>query len=242
MLENSAPTDKTVQTLAGVFAVVGCDGTGKSTLTRDLVKEMSARGRARRCYLGLVSGEVGDKIKELPFLGVRLEDHLHRKANRALDMEKPVPGLGTAIIMYLFSIWRSLLLRRVIWLSGRGFRIIADRYPQVEIPGFHYDGPGLTEARTENWLVARLAAREQAMYEWMSQYRPALVISLKIDVDTAFARKPDHDIEELRDKIATMPLLRFSEASVVAIDATLPYPEMLAAAIAAIDSYDYSYE
>ena len=222
--------------LPGVFAVVGCDGTGKSTLTRDLVRELRLRGPAQRRYMGLVSGEVGDKIKELPFIGVRLEDNLHTKANRALDMEKPLPGLGTSIIMYLFSIWRSLLLRRVIRDSRRGVKVIADRYPQVEIPGFHYDGPGLTEARTSNWLVRILAAREQKMYLWMAQFKPALVIRLEIDVDSAFERKPDHDIDELRDKIATMPLLAFGGAEVCEIDATVPYKDVLAAALAAIDS------
>jgi hypothetical protein len=75
------------QVLPGVFAVVGCDGTGKSTLTRDLVRELRSKGPAQRRYLGLVSGEVGDKIKDFPFLGVRLENNLHSKANRALDME-----------------------------------------------------------------------------------------------------------------------------------------------------------
>ena len=221
--------------LVGVFAVVGCDGTGKSTLTRDLVTELRAQGPAKRRYLGLVSGEVGDKIKGLPFIGVRLEDNLHRKANRALDMEKPLPGVGTAIIMYLFSIWRSFLLHRVIRLSRRGVKVIADRYPQVEIPGFHYDGPGLTEARTSNWLVSKLAAREQKMYLWMARYKPSLVIRLNIDVESAFARKPDHDIAELQDKIATMPLLKFRGAKVCEIDATIPYQDVLATALAAIN-------
>jgi hypothetical protein len=138
--------------------------------------------------------------------------------------------------MYLFSIWRSLLLRRVIGLSGRGVKVIADRYPQVEIPGFHYDGPGLTEARTSNWLVRKLAAREHGMYQWMAQYKPALVIRLNIDAESAFARKPDHDIAELRDKIATMPLLKFRGAKVCEIDATSPYEEVLAAALSAIDN------
>ncbi len=236
MPDSSTSADEQGHVLTGVFAVVGCDGTGKSTLTRDLVRELLKKGPAKRRYLGLVSGETGDKIKALPFIGVRLEDNLHRKANRALDMEKPLPGLGTAIIMYLFSIWRSLLLRRVIRLSHRGVKVIADRYPQVEIPGFHYDGPGLTETRSDDWLSTRLAAREQQMYEWMSQYKPALVIRLAIDVDTAFARKPDHDIAELRDKIATMPQLKFNDAKVCEIDASVPYPQVLAAAPPAIES------
>ena len=162
----SPPSDLPVL-LNGVFAVVGCDGTGKTTLTADLLASLAAVGPAKRSYLGLVSGEVGDKIKDLPFIGVRLENNLHKKANRALDMEKKLPGTGTALIMYFLSLWRALLMRRVIRLSRRGVEVVTDRYPQVEIPGFHYDGPGLTINRTDNWLVRKLAcANRSCMSGW----------------------------------------------------------------------------
>jgi hypothetical protein len=220
--------------LKGVFAVVGCDGTGKTMLTHDLRTRLNASAPTKRRYLGLVSGEMGDKIKELPFIGVRLENNLHRKANRALDMEKKLPGTGTALIMYLFSLWRALLLLRVRRLSRRGVRVITDRYPQAQIPGFHYDGPGLTELRTSNWLVRKLAQGEQTIYEWMAAQQPTLVIRLTIDETTAHARKLDHDIEELRDKIAVMPRLDYNGAPVHEIDAAIPYQQVLENALQAI--------
>ena len=221
--------------LAGVFAVVGCDGTGKTTLTRDLQNCLSGKALTERRYLGLVSGEMGDKIKDLPFIGARLENNLHKKANRALDMEKKLPGTGTALIMYVMSLWRASLMLRVIRLSRRRVKVITDRYPQVEIPGFHYDGPGLTVNRTNNWLVRKLAAREQKLYEWMAEHKPALVIRLTINAEVAHARKPDHDLAELRDKILMMDRLKFNGARVLEIDATMPYPQMLAAALEAIN-------
>lgn len=224
--------------LAGVFAVVGCDGTGKSTLTHDLLQRLRAQGPAKRSYLGLVSGEVGDKIKALPFIGVRLENNLHTKANRALDMEKKLPGTGTSIIMYILSLWRALLMARVIWQSRRKVKVITDRYPQVEIAGFHYDGPGLTTDRSSHWLVRKLAAQEHKLYEWMAKHRPAVVIRLNIDADEAYARKPDHDIAELRDKIAVMNRLTYNSSVIRDIDATTPYPQVLEAALEAIREAD----
>jgi hypothetical protein len=221
--------------LTGVFAVVGCDGTGKSTLTQDLRDSLRGKGRARRCYMGLISGEMGDKIKDLPFIGVRLENNLHKKANRALDMEKQLPGTGTALIMYVLSLWRASLMLHVIWLSRRRVQVITDRYPQVEIPGFHYDGPGLTVDRTSNWLVRNLAQQEQKLYQWMAAQTPALVIRLNIDAASAHARKPDHDLAELEDKISVMAHLQYNGARVCDIDATQPYPQMLAAALEAIN-------
>ena len=221
--------------LDGVFAVVGCDGTGKSTLTHDLFDRLRSQGPAYRRYLGLVSGETGDKIKELPFIGVRLENNLHKKANRALDMEKKLPGTGTSLIMYVLSLWRALLMLRVIRKSRRQVKVITDRYPQVEIPGFHYDGPGLTMDRSSNWLVRKLATQEQKLYRWMAKHQPSVVIRLNIDAEAAHARKPDHDMGELRDKIAVMNRLTFNGARICDIDATAPYPQVLEAALEAIE-------
>lgn len=235
MPESINPVAPLTAPLTDVFAVVGCDGTGKSTLTRDLLDCLIKQGRAERHYLGLVSGEMGDKIKDLPFIGVRLENNLHKKANRALDMEKKLPGIGTALIMYAMSLWRASLMLRVIWQSRRHVKVITDRYPQAEIPGFHYDGPGLTVGRTSNWLVSKLAMGEQRMYEWMAKHRPTLVIRLKISAEVAHSRKPDHGLPELRDKILVMDRLHFNGARVVDIDATMPYPQMLKAALDAIN-------
>lgn len=58
--------------IPGLIAVVGCDGTGKSTLTTDLVKSLQQHWQTERRYLGLLSGEDGDKIKRLPLVGVWL--------------------------------------------------------------------------------------------------------------------------------------------------------------------------
>ena len=92
--------------LNGVIAVVGCDGTGKSTLTADLLAYLQTKGPTERRYLGLISGEMGDKIKFLPFIGVRLERYLAAKAERAQDMKAKLPGTGIAIIMHILSLWR----------------------------------------------------------------------------------------------------------------------------------------
>src|SRR5690606_21101170 len=53
--------------LPGVVAVVGCDGSGKTRLVKDLVAALRQERPAERRYMGLISGETGDKIKRLPF-------------------------------------------------------------------------------------------------------------------------------------------------------------------------------
>lgn len=222
--------------LDGVVAVVGCDGTGKSTLTADLLNYLRSKGPAERCYLGLISGEMGDKIKLLPLVGVRLERHLAKKAERAQDLRQKSPGMRVALIMHLLSLWRAMQLRRVIRLSRQGVRIIADRYPQAEIYGFRYDGPGIKPEPNHNWLMRKLVEREYALYRRMAGYVPALVIRLNIDAETAHARKPDHSLDELNDKISVMPRLRYNGARILDIDTRVPYPQVLHEALKAIES------
>ena len=227
-------TNEQPVSLAGVVAVVGCDGTGKSTLVADLVRQLGKERPTVRRYMGLVSGETGDKIKELPMIGVWLESYLAAKVRRAQDMKEKVPGLFAAIVMYLFSVWRVYQLGRLQRLSERGVLIIADRYPQREVPGFHYDGPGISAERTTNRLIKWLAVREQRLYDRMALIRPSLVIRLNIDALTAHGRKPDHPLEELQDKIEIMPRLRFNGARLCEIDARMAYPDVLESALRAI--------
>lgn len=228
-----AATPPTV--LQGVIAVIGADGSGKSTLTADIIKSLQPRGPVQRYYLGLVSGEMGDKIKQLPLIGVRLEAHLARKAQRAQDRQHKLPGTGTGLIMYVLSLWRRHRFKRLIALSRQGVTVITDRYPQAEIPGFRYDGPALPGSGSESGLIRWLAAREQMLYEWMASHRPTLVIRLNIDAETAAARKPDHDLAELQDKIAVAPRLRFNGARIVDVDASQPYAQVLGAVLQAVN-------
>ena len=46
-----------------------------------------------------------------------------------------------------------------------------------------------------------LRQRELKLYQWMASYLPVLLIRLGIDEQTAFARKPDHQLAALQEKI-----------------------------------------
>jgi hypothetical protein len=223
--------------LTGVIAVVGCDGTGKSTITADLLAYLQTKGPAERRYLGLISGEMGDKIKCLPFVGVRLERYLAAKAERAQDMKKKPAGTLTAIIMHVLSMWRVSKVKRVKRLSAQSILVVADRYPQAEITGFRYDGPGMRANSQDNWLLRRIAARELKLYQWMAQQKPVLIIRLNIDAVTAHGRKPDHSMAELQDKIDVMPSLNYNGAKLVEIDARAPYAEVWANTLKAVQAF-----
>ncbi len=236
MFKSNTRTSERDAPLTGVIAVVGCDGTGKSTLTADLLASLRSKGTTERRYLGTISGEMGDKIKSLPFIGIKLERYLNAKAQRAQDINKKLPGTFSSLVMYLLSWWRALQLLRVRRLSRQGIMVIVDRYPQAEIPGFHFDGPALTAERTNSWLIRKLAAREQKLYEWMAQQKPDLVLRLNIDAETAHSRKSDHNIIELREKISIMPRLNFNGARIIDLDSRVPYAQVLENALQAVNT------
>lgn len=189
--------------IPGLIAVVGCDGTGKSTLTTDLVKSLQQHWQTERRYLGLLSGEDGDKIKRLPLVGVWLERRLAAKSSKTQSMKTKSPALWAAVIMYCFSLRRMANLRKVQRLAQSGVLVVSDRFPQAEISGFYYDGPGIGVERATGKISMFLAQRERRLYQQMAQYRPELIIRLGIDIETAISASLTMTMPSCRTKSAS---------------------------------------
>lgn len=212
--------------IPGLIAVVGCDGTGKSTLTTDLVKSLQQHWQTERRYLRLLSGEDGDKIKRLPLVGVWLERRLAAKSSKTQSMKTKSPALWAAVIMYCFSLRRMANLRKVQRLAQSGVLVVSDRFPQAEISGFYYDGPGIGVERATGKISMFLAQRERRLYQQMAQYRPELIIRLALILRLP-SRKPDHDYAELQDKIGVMSKIGYNGTKILEIDSRAPYSEVL---------------
>lgn len=202
-----------------VIAVTGCDGSGKSTLTADLVAHLRQQGSTELLYLGQSSGRIVEWIGTLPVIGLSFSRYLLRKSEKVHAERSAAPGSATALVIYLLSRWRTYKFRRMLMMSRRGVLVVTDRYPQTEVPGFRFDGPQLAKTSGGNWLVRKLAAHELQLYQRMAACLPLLVIRLNVDAETAHARKPDHNLTTLREKIAVWPHLRFNGASILDLDA-----------------------
>lgn len=222
-------------TLRGIIAVVGCDGSGKSTLSADLFARLREERPTEYLYLGQSSGNILNWIRGVPVIGQAIGHYLQRRSARAhAKDEKPAsPDVATALVVHLLSRWRLHKFRRMLELSRRGVAVIADRYPQAEVPGFYFDGPGLTVTGTTKGFVRWLAIRELRLYQHMASQVPALLIRLNIDAETAHARKPDHKLTMLRDKVRVIPTLNFNGANILDLDGRTPYPQVLQAALTA---------
>jgi thymidylate kinase len=220
--------------LNNVIAVVGCDGSGKSTLTADLITHLAQHRQVEWLYLGQSSGNIGEWIKNLPIIGASFGRYLARKAERAHSKEASSPDTLTALVIFLLSLWRAHKFRCMLKLARRGVLVITDRYPQAEVSGFYFDGQGLNTGNAQSWLARQLLKQETRLYTWMAGHIPTLLIRLNIDAETAHARKPDHKLSMLRDKVRVIPTLHFNNAPILDLNGRDPYPQVLDAALTAI--------
>jgi len=219
--------------IAPLIAVVGSDGSGKSTLSADLLTHIRRTRKAEAGYLGLGSGEQGRRIGRWPIIGPPLHRFLDGIADTLREPGAPIPGMLAARYALRRSHRRRAKFEELVAQRRAGITVVTDRYPQLEVPGLH-DGPILAGRATSPRLAA-MQAEERALYAEMAAYVPTLVIRLHVDVDTVMARKPDHDRALITRKVETVPMLAFNGAPIVDIDATIPYEEELAIATAAVD-------
>ena len=218
--------------LPPLIAIVGCDGSGKSTVSGELLTWINkVYGPAAAAHLGKQQGNTGRSLANLPLIGNWLEGFIGRKAStvKKFRTENKAPHTFPALVMYAFTLRRVRRFRRMMALRQKGLIIVADRFPQLDFPSA-FDGPDLSVGAQGNQFVQWLAQREQKSFEWMTSYRPDLVLRLNVDIDTAFARKPDHRRDALQRKIEITPQLTFDGAHIVEIDAAAPLAVVVAAA------------
>lgn len=216
-------------TMAPLIAIIGTDGSGKSTVADHVASWITQYGPAGRVHLGKQSGNIARAMARWPIVGPLLERAIKRKVdgvNERLKEDKQ-PTLFPALVIAGFTLRRKRRFKRMLALRHQGLIVVTDRFPQVEIPGA-YDGPGFPEASRGSGVVLRLARYEHHVFEWMATHKPDLVLRLNVDLDVACARKPDHRRAALAKKIAVTPLLRYSGAPIVDIDANQPLESVIA--------------
>jgi thymidylate kinase len=219
---------------APLIAVIGCDGSGKSTVSEAVLAWAKRFGPAEAVHLGKQSGNVGRKLVQLPLFGKSIDKAIVHQAKETYGQRGAKnPKLFPALVVFGFQLRRLRRFRRMMALWKKNVIIVSDRYPQLDVPGA-YDGTLFSTTSPASPLVHWMATRERAQFEWMTSYRPDLVIRLNVDIDTACARKPDHRRDSLEKKVIATPLFKFNGAPIVDIDSTQPLAEVVAQAKAAV--------
>lgn len=215
-----------------VIAIIGADGSGKSTVCTELKIWLEARYPVKLCHLGRQTGGIGRMIAKLPFFGKKLDHGIAGKANKARSDKGPKAGV--AFIMFLLSLKRVYRFYKMLRLKKQGFLIITDRFPQTSVIG-GLDGPDLTVDHPDNIISSYLTKWERKLYYWMTDHKPDLVIRLNVDIDTAMKRKPDHRLSSMVKKIETIQKITFDGAPILDLHSnTQPLEEIIQEAKSAI--------
>jgi thymidylate kinase len=229
-----------------VIALLGADGSGKSTHCRALVSWLGWKADVMPVYLGSGDGPGSLRRRALNFFG-----GLAARARRALrggaadGSEGGAAGGGSGhggrrqlkeasilrrswLCLWAVTLAQERLakLRRAFRARNRGMIVVADRYPQSEVMGYN-DGPLLNDLRAAAAPWGSLARWEARLYAEMALLQPDLVLKLTLSPEVALARKPSTPAEQVRLKTEAVRQLRFADsARVLSIDAGGPLDEV----------------
>jgi hypothetical protein len=214
-----------------VVAVIGVDGSGKSTVVATIRAWLGQEIDVVPIYFGTGGGRPSLVLWPFKLMVPLITLLLKTKpkgASHGKISDRP-PGLLYSVLL---TVWATVVaIEKRIKLSAahrgasRGLVVLTDRYPQNEIPGFN-EGPLMSRlTRVPLWL-RRFEARA---YSLAHRLPPDLVIKLIVTPETAARREPDMDPAVMRTRIAAVPRLAFPGARVVCIDAEQPLTDVIRA-------------
>jgi len=174
-----------------LIAIVGADGSGKSSSVKALKKWLGWKLDTHTFYLGQ------DKTLFSYFL-------------RAIHTD----------LRSVYFAWKKYKkLKKIDKLRLRGSVVITDRYPQTQVRGIN-DGPLIDPDVKDSLFCGWLFTLEQKYYEKIERYKPDVVVRLNVSQEKAQARKPDHETDEIQRKIAIVEKLEFTNSKVIEVDAS----------------------
>ncbi len=217
-----------------VVAVIGADGSGKSTITENLKNTFLEKLDIYKIYFGRGDGKSswGRKLlKSSKILFTATKDR--NPANLIKDVTPKkggfVRGLYKCMEAFLVAQEKRRNMRVMQNAKRKGALVICDRYPQNQVMGYN-DGPLLHDfLDSKNPLFRTVAKMEASIYEEAENHPPDILFKLVTDAEVVEKRKPgETSIEKLNAKINGVKQLKFKDTcKVITVDAKKPLDEVL---------------
>lgn len=209
-------TKKILQENGIVIAVIGADGSGKSTLIKNITPWLSWKLEVRSLYLG--------KHPFFSFLsGKRKNKSLRKKSDVRLP-QSLVRILMSDIKHIINAQHRAHMIRCAVRYRARGYVVITDRFPQQQFRGIN-DAPAINPDAHPHVIHRLLSRYETYLYTRMTISCPDIVIALSVSPTVAITRKPDHDIEHVAEKTHVIDNLSFPSSHIFRIDTNTRTPD-----------------
>jgi hypothetical protein len=218
-----------------IVAIMGVDGSGKSTSVRTIRSWLAPKIDVIPIYFGTGDGRPTWALRPLKIVmplvarmfgqghaqGAPGSSHATRKTSRA------APGRLYSALLIVWAAAVALDKRIKLAMAhrgaNRGLVVLTDRYPQNQIVGFN-DGPLLNRLTAVPGWLRRF---EHNVYALAARLQPSLVIKLVITPDTAAQREPGIDPAVMRERIGALKRLEFPGVRIVHVNAEQPLPDMI---------------
>jgi thymidylate kinase len=212
-----------------VAAVIGVDGSGKTTVVAAIRAWLGSEVDVMPVYFGTGAGRPSLLLLPLKMMMPVITRLLRTKPKGASHgrISGRAPGLLYSLLM---MVWATAVaaekrskLRAAHRGASRGLVVIADRYPQNEDVGYN-DGPLLPRlTHAPHWL----RRFEAHAYTLAGRLPPDLVLKLEVTAETAARREPDMDPDTRRQRIEAARRLTFPGVRIVRVDAERPLEEVI---------------
>lgn len=214
-----------------VVAVIGVDGSGKSTIVATIREWLDQEMDVIPIYFGTGAGRPSLILWPLKLM-VPLITPLFKTKPKGSSHGKISDRPPSRLYSALLAIWATAAsIEKRIKLSAahrgarRGLVVVTDRYPQNQIAGFN-EGPLMPRLTGVPLWLRRFEAKAYSLAERLP---PDIVIKLVVPPEVCARREPDMDPAVITQRIAAIPRLAFSGARVVSIDAQQPLADVIRA-------------
>jgi thymidylate kinase len=217
-----------------VIAVIGADGSGKSTVSANLHNTFNKKLDVYKIYFGRGAGKVSLPRKILlRFKKLIVPSESKKFPRKRHNVSKKKTGFITNVYKCLEALLVANEKRRNLKLmqaaKRKGMLVICDRFPQNQVMGYN-DGPLLHHLSKSSYSILRAISKWEArVYALAENNPPDLLFKLIADAKVVEARKPgETPLDALEAKIEGVRSLKLAAGcKVVTIDATEPLDRVL---------------
>lgn len=211
-----------------VIAICGLDGSGKSTLVKELELTFSKDFSVKVLHLGRPSSNLLTFMPNLLIKSFNVVRRLRVNEIKANKTDKSSLSILLALRAFCLAYDRKIESLKAHNLSRKGYLVICDRYPGLTVGKM--DSPRIPFDKTRNCLYQFLYKKENLFYTTMQSADQLFHLSVPLEVAlernakrTKFGKETE---AELRIRFSENEGAQFLGERYFSIDSTTPFEEV----------------